>query len=372
MSLIAYREPYSIPMNPVNVGIIGLGRMGGFYLNEFQKSDRWAVKTICELCEARHESIAARAPEARIVTDEDEIFNDPEIQVVVLAALADTRLRQIEKAVAAGKHIIAEKPIADTPENEWKAVELVESAPILSAVNLYIRNSWYLNELNECITSGEIGELAIVRICHMTPGLSPGEGHEAEGPAFHDCGMHYVDVARWLAHSEYKTMRAQAVRMWEYKDPWWLQCQGTFENGVVFDITQSHAYGQLSDKQTHNSYMDILGSKGIVRMTHDFKTAVVEVHGVTRTERIERPYGGKNIGTLIDIFADCLEKGTKDNRLPSFRDSAVASEFAWECLKDAWNHDMPVKGTSEELEQIHHRRRTMKDGYGLLHKQTTR
>lgn len=346
--------------------------MGGFYLNDMLNSNRWEVAMICEPNTAAHESIQKRAPRACIVTDEDLIFENPDVQAVVLSALADSRLSQIRKAVKYGKHIISEKPIADSPENEWEAVKLVESAPIMSTVNLYIRNSWYLKELTDCIESGELGELAVVRICHMTPGLSPGEGHEAEGPAFHDCGMHYVDVARWLAKSEYKTYRAQAVRMWAYKDPWWLQAQGTFENGVVFDITQSHAYGQLSADQTHNSYMDILGSKGIARLHHDFKTAVVEIHGVTRTERIERPYGGKNIDTLIELMAESIETGVRDARMPSFRDSAVASEFAWNCLKDAWEHDMPVKGTPEELEQIHERRRTMTDGYGLLHKQTYR
>jgi len=346
--------------------------MGGFYLNEMQKSDRWEVTTICEVNPAYHDSIRQRAPEARIVIDEDEIFNDPEIDAVVLSALADSRLSQVRKAVKYGKHIISEKPIGDSPENEWEAVKAVENSPVRATVNLYLRNSWYLKELNDCIESGELGELAVLRICHMTPGLSPGEGHEAEGPAFHDCGMHYVDVARWLAKSDYKTFRAQAVRMWAYKDPWWLQAQGTFENGVVFDITQSHAYGQLSKDQTHNSYMDIIGSKGIARMTHDFKTAVVEIHGVTRTERIERPYGGKNIDKLIDLMVDSIETGVRNPHLPTFRDSAIASEFAWKCLADAATHDLPVKGTPEELEQIHERRRTMTDGYGLLNRQTYR
>lgn len=344
--------------------------MGGFYLNEMQKSGRWDIATICETNTATHDNIHSCVPEARIVTDEDAVFKDPSIQVVVLSALADSRLGQIRKAVEYGKHIISEKPIADSSENEWEAVRIVENALVMSTVNLYIRNSWYLKALTDCIESGELGELAVIRICHMTPGLSPGEGHEAEGPAFHDCGMHYVDVARWLAKSEYKTCRAQAVRMWAYKDPWWLQCQGTFENGVVFDITQSHAYGQLSAKQTHNSYMDILGTKGIARMTHDFKTAVVEIHGVNRTERIEKNYGGKNIGTLLELMADSIESGVRDKRMPTFRDSAIASEFAWKCLADAATHDMPVKGTLEELDQIHERRRTMTEGYGLLHKRT--
>lgn len=346
--------------------------MGGFFLNEFLKTPRWEVAAVCETNAAAHADINRRVPSARVVTDENEIFNDSGIDVVVLSALADTRLRQIRKAIEAGKHIISEKPIADSVENERAACELVENAPVISTVNLYIRNSWYFKELEDCIASGEIGETAIIRICHMTPGLSPGEGHEAEGPAFHDCGMHYVDLARNLAHSEYKTFHAQAVRMWAYKDPWWLQCHGTFENGIVFDITQGHNYGQLSDKQTHNSYIDIIGSKGIVRMSHDFKTAVVELHGVTRTERIERPYGGKNIDKLINRMADSIESGKRDSRLPQFRDSYIASEFAWRALDDARKNDLPIRGTAEELEQIHERRRTMTDGYGLLHKQTTR
>lgn len=344
--------------------------MGGFYLNEFRENPRWEVAAICELNESRHDEIRASVPGVKVVSNDDDIFNDSSIDAVVLSALADTRLSRIRKAVAAGKHIIAEKPISDTPEKEWEAVRLAESAPIMSTVNLYIRNSWYLHTLKECIESGDIGDLAIVRVCHMTPGLSPGEGHEAEGPSFHDCGMHYVDVARFLAGSEFKTCHAQAVRMWAYKDPWWLQCHGTFENGVVYDITQGHVYGQLSAKQTHNSYIDIIGTKGIVRMTHDFKTAVLDWRGVENTIHLENPYGGKNIDRLIDLFADSIETGRRDRRLPSFRDSAIASEFAWNCLRDAATHDLPVRGTAEELEMIHERRRNMTEGYGLLHKPT--
>ena len=82
--------------------------MGGFFLNSFKKSDRWEVSAICEVNEAAHEGIRVRAPQARIVTDEDRIFEDPEISTVVLSALADSRLSQIRKAVKYGKHIISE------------------------------------------------------------------------------------------------------------------------------------------------------------------------------------------------------------------------------------------------------------------------
>ena len=85
--------------------------------------------------------------------------------------------------------------------------------------------------------------------------------------------MHYVDVARWYAKSEYKTWHAQGIRMWDHTAPWWVQTHGTFENGVVFDITQGFVYGHLAKDKTHNCYVDVIGTKGICRMTHDFKNA---------------------------------------------------------------------------------------------------
>ena len=54
-------------------------------------------------------------------------------------------------------------------EKEWKVVDMIENSNVLSTVNLYLRNSWYHNLMKEYIQKGEIGELAIIRICHMTP-----------------------------------------------------------------------------------------------------------------------------------------------------------------------------------------------------------
>lgn len=352
---------------PIKVGLIGFGRMGRFYLKEFMNNSHWQVAYICDPSEASQKMAMEKCPSAKITANEDDVFNDPEVQVVTLCALADSRKDQIKKAVAHGKHIISEKPIADTPENEWAIVDLVEKSNCLGTVNLYLRSSWYHNQIKQFIDEGEIGELAIIRVCHMTPGLAPGEGHEAEGPSFHDCGMHYVDIARWYAGSEYKTVNAQAIRMWNYKDPWWLQAHGTFDNGVVFDITQGFVYGQLSKDQTHNSYIDIIGTKGIVRMTHDFKTATVELRGVTKTVTINKPYGGKNIDVLIEKFAQSIKQGKLCEGMPAMRDSAVASTRAWEFLEDSWKHDMPAIGNLETLEEIRYRRAHMTNGYGLLH-----
>lgn len=353
-------------MDKIKVGVIGFGRMGEMYLDQMWGSEKWEIVYVCDIFPAARKAASGKYPGVAVVDDEDVIFNDSEIQVVGLFALADSRKVQIEKAVAAGKHIITEKPIAVTVGDENDIVSLVAGSNVISAVNLYLRNSWYHKTIKEFIASGEIGELAIIRVCHMTPGLAPGEGHRHEGPAFHDCGMHYVDIARWYAGSEYSTWHAQGIRMWDWKDPWWVQVHGTFANGVVFDITQGFVYGQLSKDQTHNSYIDIIGTKGIVRMSHDFKTATVEMRGVTRTEMVEKPFGGKNIDVLCDLFADSVASGVRNPSLPELRDSAIASRYAWKFLEDAMSNTLPSIGDNATLEAIRERRRNMEDGYGLL------
>ena len=351
----------------IKVAIIGFGRMGQMYCKEMQYSGEWDILYICDTNpDAREEARNIVPASTRIVSNEDILFNDPQVEVVGLFTLANSRKEQIEKAVRTHKHIIAEKPIADTQEKELEAVNLTEHSDIFSTVNLYLRNAWYHQAMKQFIQEGEIGELAILRICHMTPGLAPGEGHEHEGPAFHACGMHYVDIARWYAESDYKTWNAQGIRMWDYKDPWWIQCHGTFHNGVVFDITQGFVYGQLSKDQTHNAYTDIIGTKGIVRMTHDFKTATVELHGVNRTLCLQQPFGGKNLDKLCKQMAASIRSGIRDNRLPSLRDSIEASHYAWSFLEDARHNCLPSIGNLQTLEEIRERRKHMKNGYGLL------
>ena len=360
------RNIMPIDRKPLRIGLIGFGRMGGKFLATLKGCPQWEVAYVCDIDPTSRTLASQEAPGAKIVDNDDVIFNDPTVDAVAFTTLADQRQRLFEKAIAHGKHVMTEKPVAHSLDAEWAVVDMVEKSNILATVNMYLRNSWYHLLMHRFVEEGEIGELAIIRICHMTPGLAPGEGHQYEGPAFHDCGMHYVGMARWHADSDFKTWHSQGVRMWNYKDPWWVQCHGTFENGIVFDITQGFVYGQLSKDQTHNSYVELIGTKGLVRMTHDFKTAVVELHGITRTERIERPYGDKNIDQLCIRFAESIHKGRLDPLLPTLRQSAEASEYAWRFFHDALTHDCPAIGNEQTLEQIRERRRTMTNGYGLL------
>ncbi|MDR1758092.1 MAG: Gfo/Idh/MocA family oxidoreductase [Bacteroidales bacterium] len=348
----------------LKVGLVGFGRMGRLYAAEFEKHPLWELSYICDTRDSAIEMAQSMYPNTQIVRDEDKIFDDPDVKVVALCALADSRPAQIYKALATGKHIMAEKPVAEHIDTEWQLLSDIESSNLMVAVNIFNRNAWYHHDIVNFIRSGEIGELAIVRVAHQTPGHLPQEGHNPEGPAFHDCGMHYVDVARWYANSEYDTYHAQGIRMWSYPDPWWIQVHGTFKNGVVFEITQGFVYGHMAKDQTHNCYVDVIGTKGIARMNHDFKNATVELHGVTRTERKTLDFGDKKTDVMVDVLGKSILAG-KNLGFPVVRDSVIASDMAWKMFQDAVKNGAPCIGTPAELEEIYDRRKNMTEGYGL-------
>lgn len=348
----------------LRAGILGYGRMGRGFVAAMQESELWDVAAVYDICSEARKQAQQDAPGAAVYDNSEAIFNDKSIDLVGLFTLADARPRQIRRALANRKHVLAEKPLAADIATEWELVHEIEASDRFLAVNLFNRNAWYHKEILDFIAAGEIGGLAVIRICHMTPGHMPLEGHDPEGPPFHDCGMHYVDVARWYAKSEYQTWHAQGLRMWDYKDPWWVQVHGTFANGVVFDITQGFIYGHLAKEQTHNCYVDVIGTKGVARMRHDFTEATVDLHGIHNTIHKTAPFNDKKLDVMVDVFARSI-LGGRDLGFPHARDSVIASEVSWNMLNDAISHVPPVRGTPEEMQQILELRRNMINGFGL-------
>ncbi|MGN6506290.1 MAG: Gfo/Idh/MocA family protein [Tepidisphaeraceae bacterium] len=348
----------------IRIGVIGFGRMGRGFVSMMQQDDRYEIVSICDVHEQTRELAGRTVPGAKLTADPDDILRDGSLHAVGLFTLADARPAQIRQALRTGLHVIAEKPIAADATTEWELVHEIEATGLLVGVNLFNRNAWYHKEMQAFIAEGEIGDLAIVRVSHMTPGHMPGEGHGPEGPPFHDCGMHYVDVARWYSKSEYKTWHAQGIRMWAHEDPWWVQAHGTFENGVVFDITQGFVYGHLAQEKTHNCYVDLIGTRGICRMRHDFQHATIECHGINTTLRKTALFNDKKLDVMCDVFARSILAG-KNMGLPTARDSAIASEVAWAMLHDAVKNGPPVVGTKRELKQIQEHRKSLRSGFGL-------
>lgn len=332
------------------IGVIGLGKMGSGFLKALAAGDRWDVVAVCDLSPERLDRAGELIRGAETTQQAGDITGRADIEVVGIFTLADARPPLLAEALKQGKHVMAEKPIAAGVDAEKELLRTIEASDRIVAVNLFNRNAWYHEEIQAFIRSGQIGQLAALTISHQTPGDMPTEGYEPEGPPFHNCGMHYVDVARWYAGSEFDRWHAQGIRMWSWQDPWWVNAHGHFQNGVVFSITQGFAYGQLAETKVKRCGLDAVGTKGVVRMQHDFRTVSIEYHGVACTEAKQGPYGGKKFDVMCERFADALDTGDA-SLLPTARDSVVASEVSQAMLDEA-TRDAPCVGTPEEMTEI--------------------
>ena len=72
----------------IKIGIIGLGRMGRFYLDEMRKSGMWDIAYVCDVNPLVRKEALQWGLDARIVSDEQVIFEDPSVQAVGLFTLA--------------------------------------------------------------------------------------------------------------------------------------------------------------------------------------------------------------------------------------------------------------------------------------------
>lgn len=351
---------------PYRIGIIGLGNMGKRYFSVLQQSERWQLTWVCDRNPERLAWAREQAPGLQATTNAADLFADRSLNAIGIFTLADVRPGLLRSALASGKHVIAEKPIAATLDEEWRLLAQIEASDRLVAVNMFNRNAWYHKEILSFIARGEIGDLAILRISHQTPGLMPTEGHAPEGPPFHDCGMHYVDVARWYANSEYDRWHAQGVRMWGWPDPWWVTAHGSFKNGVVFEITQGFVYGQMAASKTQNCGLEAIGTLGLVQMSHDFTNVSIAYYGTTTVDTKVGPYGGKKIDVLCDTFARSLDAG-RSLGLPSARDSVIASQVSQEMLDFATRDNAPIVGGTEQMQRILEHRAALRGGTSPTH-----
>ena len=236
------------------IGIIGFGRMGHGFVAAMLANPAWEVAAICDLNPAACAEARQLVPKARICSDPEDILKDKSIETVGLFTLADARPALIRRRPRRKNTSSPRNPSLPDIQTEWDLLAEIEqaekkegSSPSTSST----ATPWYYKQIQQRIAAGEIGDPRHhPRLPHDPRPHAHRRPRTRKARPFHDCGMHYVDVARWYARSEFKTWHAQGIRMWNHNDPWWVQCHGTFDNGIVFDITQGFVYGHLAKDKT--------------------------------------------------------------------------------------------------------------------------
>jgi predicted dehydrogenase len=114
---------------------------------------------LCDASQKALEKAARFAPNARRVTELDEVLSDTSIQAVVLATPAVLHADQCRRALAAGKHVFVEKPMALTrADAESLVAAAAKSSRVLMVGHLMLYHPGY-QQLRDLVRRGELGDV---------------------------------------------------------------------------------------------------------------------------------------------------------------------------------------------------------------------
>ncbi|MCO1654123.1 Gfo/Idh/MocA family protein [Pseudonocardia humida] len=114
---------------PLRVGLVGAGFISGQYSQTLARSPGLRVSAVSDLQTARAEALAAQHEGARVLPLPD-LLAAPDVDVVLVLSLPDSHAELASAAIAAGKHVYVEKPLALSVAEGRKVVEAATAADL--------------------------------------------------------------------------------------------------------------------------------------------------------------------------------------------------------------------------------------------------
>ncbi len=150
----------------IRIGLIGIGRFGKNYLRLLQNTPDVELVTVAATSEKSFEDIELPVS-IKKTTDVKEIFNDSEIDAVVIATPTETHSSLASQALQSGKHVLLEKPmVASLTEAETLAKIAEKSGKILMIGHQYLYND-YVRLLKEKLDQSFFGDIQYIYAEHF-------------------------------------------------------------------------------------------------------------------------------------------------------------------------------------------------------------
>lgn len=155
----------------LSVAVVGAGYWGPNLARNFRVSADWNLAAICDLDLVRARRVAQSVGGAPTTALLDDVLNDSSIDAVAIATPARTHHPIALAALDAGKHVIVEKPLADT---RVRGAEMVERARqcglVLMADHTYCYTPAVL-KIRDLIADDELGDVLFVDSVRINLGL---------------------------------------------------------------------------------------------------------------------------------------------------------------------------------------------------------
>jgi predicted dehydrogenase len=195
------------------VAVIGAGMVGRAHANAYRNAatvfapGRPAPRlvAVADTHEPFAVDAAARYGFERTETDWRAVIDAPDIDAVTVAVANNLHREIVEAALAAGKHVLCEKPLAPSVDDAQAMVDAAAATDRVAAVGFTFRRSPALNAIREQVRDGGLG-----RVRHIVGNYFTDYGFDPQRPmswrylggpgsgALADIGSHLVDLAEFF------------------------------------------------------------------------------------------------------------------------------------------------------------------------------
>jgi predicted dehydrogenase len=350
----------------IRVGIIGTGRIASMVHVPSLKlcPDLCEVSGVTSRVEEKAAAFAAQWGIPRVYPDWRILLGDPQIDAVVICPPSGLTATVAKAAIAAGKHILCEKPLGLTSAEAQELRTAAERTGRIHMVAFTFRFVPALRFLKRLVTEGHFGEIRHWRLSHITdlmldpttPAVWRNARAHAGAGVLADMGTHGIDAARYLLGEV--TAVSATSRLYVRERPRAAgggavpvdaddACAFTaeFAGGAIgtFDLNRAVAGRGGSGRANYQS-VEIHGTGGaaVYELSHPFELQISLGPAMTRTQqwaRAEVPFDLKTypgsprnprlddplLGYKLDqgvAFVKAIRGETQD--YPTFRDGAEA------------------------------------------------
>ncbi len=257
-------------IHKVNVGLIGAGRIGRVHAeNLAYRLPAANLLMVADIMKASAEKCAADYQIPTIAKNPQIIFDDNNIEAVIICSSTNTHAQFISQAAEAGKHIFCEKPIALDLKKIDEALQAVKQAGVKLQIGFNRRFDPNFKHVRELVANGKIGNPHLVRITSRDPAPPPIAYIKVSGGIFMDMTIHDFDMARYLLADEVEEIYAAGGVL---VDPA-IGEAGDLDTAVITLRYKNGAIGSIDNSRRavygYDQRVEVFGSEGGVLVSNN-------------------------------------------------------------------------------------------------------